>query len=149
MLSVTLPDNSTVPSRLTNAFWLAGVSLDVFGAVIAMLTARWFEVLNSEDVEVIDETWNANNTTLPRRGSFNAWVIATALFSSFGIVASGVGMFFLGLLILVWEKQPLIVSIISTIPFVVFIPLIAALFHPQPPEKKDIIRILAEKRGRW
>ena len=156
ILSTTLSDDSTTTIRLTNAFWLAGIFLDIFGAVLATLTARWFEVLDTDAIEIIDETWTTDPEPQPGCGpqwrppqSFVAWFIANALFSSFPIVVSGVAMFFLGLLLYVWDKQPLIVSIISTVPCIILVPLVAACFYPYPPKKADIVKILSEKRGRW
>ncbi|KAF8209286.1 hypothetical protein K438DRAFT_1961013 [Mycena galopus ATCC 62051] len=40
MLAVTLARNDTTAAQLVNAFWLAGIFLDVFGAVLATLSAR-------------------------------------------------------------------------------------------------------------
>ena len=156
ILPITLSDNSTTTVRLTNAFWLAGTFLDIFGAVLASLTARWFEVLDTEGIEIIDETWTTYPETPRGYGSqwrppqsFVAWFIANALFSSFPIIVAGWAMFFLGLLLYVWDQQPLIVSIISTVPCIILVPLVAACFYPYPPPKADIVKILSEKRGRW
>ena len=38
MLAITISNNDTLSDKLTNAFWLAGIFLDVFGAVLATLT---------------------------------------------------------------------------------------------------------------
>jgi hypothetical protein len=153
MLSSTISDTSSTAVSLTNAFWLAGIFLDVVGAVVATLTARWFELLDAEEIELLEKTWSAPPPTLPQRRQkprpFLAWAIAQALFSAFGIVASGAGMFLLGLLIYVWHQQPRVVSIIFTIPFIILAPIVAAYFFPQTPRKVDIIPILAGKRGRW
>lgn len=152
MLSVSFSDNSTTASRLVNAFWIAGVILDVFGAVLATLTARWFEVLDARHVEFLDKTWSADPTTLPQHNServFIDTVIANALFSGLPIVACGVILFLIGLIIRVWAKQPLVVSIISTIPFAVLAPLVAVVFYPHSTRKNNIIQILKHKRGEW
>ena len=64
MLSISLSDNSTTAAQLVNAFWLAGIVLDVFGAVLATLTARWFQVLDAKCVEIFDHIWSADSTIL-------------------------------------------------------------------------------------
>ena len=69
------------------------------------------------------------------------------LFSSFPIVACGVSMSLIGLVIYVWAMQQLLVSIISTIPFVVLSPLVAACFYPHSGRKHDILVLLVRKRG--
>jgi hypothetical protein len=40
MLAITLSNNLTLSAKFVNAFWIAGISLDVFGAVIATLTVN-------------------------------------------------------------------------------------------------------------
>ena len=155
MLSISLTDNSTTASRLVNAFWLAGINLDVFGAVLATLAARWFEVLEVTHVEILEHVWSADSTTLPQRKSEGIFpgiidkFIAHALFSGLPIVKCGVIFFLIGLVIYVWEKQPLVVSIISTIPFVVLAPLVAVVFYPHSARKENIIQILKGKKGEW
>jgi len=153
MLSLSFSDNSTTASRLVNAFWLAGIVLDVFGAVLATLTARWFEVLDAKCVEIFDA--DSDSTTLPQRnyeGVFPGIIdkaISNSLFSAFTIVGCGVILFFIGLVICVWEKQPLVVSVISTIPFAVLVPFVGVLFHPHSTRKQNIIQILKGKKGDW
>ena len=155
MLSLSFSDNSTTASRLVNAFWLVGVVLDVFGAVLAALTARWFEVLDAKYVEIFDYIWSADSTTLPQRKSEGIFpviidnCIAYALFSGFLIVGCGVICFLIGLVICVWERQPLVVSIIFTIPFAVLVPLVGVIFYPHSTRKENIIHILKGKKGNW
>ena len=155
MLSISFSDNSTTASRLVNAFWFAGIVFDVFGAVIATLTARWFEVLDAKCIEIFDYIWSADSTTLPPPKSERAFpgfidkAIARSLFSGFLIVGSGVVLFLIGLVIFVWEKQPLVVSIIFTIPFAVLVPLTAVVFIPHYSRKENIIQILKGKKGNW
>lgn len=155
MLSLSFSDNSTTASRLVNAFWLAGIVLDVFGAIIAILTARWFEVLDARCVEIFDHIWSADPTTVPQRkyeGVFPGIIdaaIANSLFSGFAIVGCGVTLFLIGLVICVWEKQPLLVSIIFTIPFAVLVPLVAVVFIPHSTRKENIVQILKGKKGEW
>ncbi|KAF8234303.1 hypothetical protein L208DRAFT_1394326 [Tricholoma matsutake] len=152
MLSASFSDNSTTASRLVNAFWFAGIILDVFGAVLATLTARWFEVLDARHVEFLDKTWPADLTTFPQHSSERVLidtVIANALFSGLPIVACGVLLFLIGLVIRIWEKQPLVVSIISTIPVAVLAPLVAVVFYPHSTRKNNILQILHHKRGQW
>ncbi|KIM87324.1 hypothetical protein PILCRDRAFT_814813 [Piloderma croceum F 1598] len=40
MLAITLSNNQTLSAKFVNAFWIAGISLDVFGAVIATITVN-------------------------------------------------------------------------------------------------------------
>jgi hypothetical protein len=40
MLAITLSNNDTVSAKFVNAFWVAGISLDVLGAVIATITVK-------------------------------------------------------------------------------------------------------------
>jgi hypothetical protein len=153
MLSASLPDNSTTAAKLVNACWLSGISLDVFGAVLATTTARWFEVLDPDHIEIYCQPRSRDAS--PGRLCTSAyppfldWIIAKALFSAFGIVAFGVSMFLIGLVIYVWEKQPLLVSIISTIPVAILAPLVAVLFYPHSARKANIMKFLADSRGAW
>ena len=155
MLSLSFSDNSTTASRLVNAFWLAGIVLDVFGAVLATVTARWFEVLDAKCVEIFDRIWSDDSTTLPQRkyeGVFPSIIdkaIANSLFSGFLIVGCGVIFFLIGLVICVWEKQPLVVSIIFTIPFAVLVPLVTVVFCPHSTRKENIVQLLKGKKGEW
>ena len=156
MLSISLSENSTIAAKLVNAFWLAGIYLDVLGAVLSIITTRWLELLNTEETRALNEDWSAERKeALIRkpRSSFSSLLettIATALFSGLPVVACGVGMFLIGLAIYIWTNQPLLVSIISTIPFVILFPLAAVCFYPQPSERKiDILELLARKRGEW
>ena len=159
MLSVSLSDNSTTASKLVNAFWLAGIVLDVFGAILATLTSRWFEVLDARCVEIFDSNHissaESDSTNLPQRkseGIFPAIVdkaIAQSLFSGFLIVGSGVVFFLIGLVIYVWKKQPVVVSIIFTIPFAVLVPLVAVVFIPHTTRKERIVNILKGRKGEW
>ena len=152
MLSISFSDNSTTASRLVNAFWLAGIVLDVFGAVLATLTARWFEVLDAKCVEIFDHIWSDDSMTLPQRKPEAVFpgiidnCIARSLFSGFLIVGSGVVLFLIGLVIYVWEKQPLVVSIIFTLPFAVLVPLVAVVFIPHSTRRENIIQILKGKK---
>jgi len=155
MLSVTLPDNDTLSAKFVNALWLAGVFLDVFAAVLATLTARWFEVLQPFDVEFLHNSWVIKVRPTPPDHSrshsrrFIEYCVATSLFSSLGVLAVGVMMFCVGLLIFVWAKQPLLVSIIATIPFAVLTPLVGCLFIPHVDKRRNIIELLAQKKGHW
>ena len=155
MLSISFSDNSTTASRLVNAFWFAGIVLDVFGAVLATLTAQWFQVLDAKCVEMFDYIWSADSTTLPQRKSEGMFpdiidtCIAHALFSGFLIVGCGVICFLIGLVICVWETQPLVVSIIFTIPFAILVPLVAVVFYPHSTRKENIIHILKGNKGNW
>jgi hypothetical protein len=153
MLSASLSDNSTMAAKMINAFWLAGIFLDVFGAVLATVTTRWLELLNSQETETLNQEWSAPRKEFSIRkfrwSSLLDTMIATALFSGFPLVACGVSMFLIGLVIYVWAMQPLLVSIISTIPFVVLSPLVAACFYPHFGRKHDILEVLARKRGAW
>ncbi|KAF8799078.1 hypothetical protein BYT27DRAFT_7227976 [Phlegmacium glaucopus] len=155
MLSASLSENSTIAAKLVNAFWLAGLFLDVTGAVQAAITARWFELLDTKEAETFNQEWSTNWKSpfhsKPRRpfSSFGDTIIATALFSGLPIVTCGVGMFLIGLVIYVWARQPILVSIISTIPFVILSPLVVACFYPHSGRKIDIVKLLARKRGPW
>jgi hypothetical protein len=153
MLSITISSNDSLAIKLVNAFWLAAIFLDVFGAVLSTLTARWLELLDESEAEFLAESWTT--TRLPRnmptncRKRFAEALIATALFSGMGVVAAGVTLFLLGLVIFVWERQPFLVSVIATIPIAVLAPLVASCFIPHAGEKRGIIEHLARRRGAW
>ena len=156
MLAISLSENSTIAAKLVNAFWLAGIYLDVLGAVLSIITTRWLEILNTEEARALNEDWSTEmKEALIRKpqysfSSFLETIIAAALFSGLPVVACGVSMFLLGLAIYIWANQPLLVSIISTIPFVVLFPLVGVCFYPQHSERKiDILELLARKRGAW
>ena len=155
MLSISLSENSTIAAKLVNAFWLAGIYLDVLGAVLAVITTRWLELLNTEETRTLNEDWSAErkkaSTRKPRClfSSFLVTTIAAALFSALPVVACGVGMFLIGLAIYIWANQPLLVSIISTIPFVILFPLAGVCFYSHSGRKNDILELLVRKRGAW
>jgi len=151
-------NSSALAHKFTDGFWFAGIFCDVFGAVLAMLTARWFEVLHPPDVEFLNNTWAANKEDIPpptpeqsRRHAkgLMEYLVAMALFSGLGVVAAGVALFFIGLMIFIWAQQPLLVSIIATIPFFFLSLLVCSLFVPHHHGKKNIIEILARKKGSW
>jgi hypothetical protein len=84
-------------------------------------------VLHPPEVEFLNTTWVAianrdHNSLIPpersRRhiGGLIEYCVATALFSGLGVLAAGVLMFFFGLMVFIWAEQPLLVSIIGTIP---------------------------------
>lgn len=77
------------------------------------------------------------------------YCVATALFSALGIIAAGVVMFFVGLTIFIWNGQPLVVSVIATIPIAVLVPLISIVFIPHVDGRMSIIKMLAQKKGNW
>jgi len=158
MLAITLSNNLTLSAKFVNAFWIAGISLDVFGAVIATLTARWFEVLHPSQVDFLNKTWVANKSDIssipPERskrhmGGLIEYCVATALFSGLGVLAVGVSMFFVGLVVYIWAEQPLLVSIIGTIPVALLAPLVCCLFISHADRKQNIIEMLARKKGDW
>jgi len=158
IMSASLSNNSTLSAKLVNAFWLAGIFLDVFAAVLAALTARWLEVLHPPDVEFLNNTWAAEREDIPplkpdqsrkhRKGFIEYWV-AMALFSGLGVLAAGVTSFVIGLMIFIWSQQPLLVSIIGTIPCALLAPLVGCLFIPHVEGRRNIIEILARKKGNW
>jgi len=159
MLSASLSDNSSTSAKVINAFWLAGTFLDVFGAIFSTLTARWLEILEPEHAEILETAWanQPNQPNLPpdprqQRSSlanFHDWIIANALFSGLGIISVGVTLFLLGLLIYIWTKQPLLVSILATIPVAVLTPFLATTLLFPSGRKDNVIYILAAKRGAW
>lgn len=55
MISSAAMTNGTTAQQMVNAFWLGGLVLDVYGAVLASLAARWFEVLKHREVEHFQE----------------------------------------------------------------------------------------------
>jgi len=156
MLSASLSDNSSTSAKIINAFWLAGTFLDVFAAILSTLTARWLQVLEPKYAQDWETAW-ADQPNLPAdqrqpRSSlahFHDWIIANALFSGLGIISVGVTLFLLGLLIYIWTKQPLLVSILATIPVAVLTPFLATTLLFPSGGKGNVIRILAAKRGAW
>lgn len=154
-MSTTATDNSQLSYKFLNAFWLAGLFLDVFGAFLAVLTARWFEVLEPPEAEYLNEIWSAKREDIPASKPHNSfygfidYVVSVTLFAGLGIVCVGAGFFLVGLLIFVWAKQPLLVSIVSTVPCVVIGPLLAAIFVPHISGRRNIIEMLARKQGDW
>ena len=157
MLSQTesLSQNSTIAVKLVNAFWLAGIYLDVLGAVLAAITTRWLELLNTEETQTLNREWSAEGEEASIRkprwlfSSFWDAIIAAALFSSLPVVACGVSVFLIGLVIYVWASQPPLVSIISTIPFVILFLLVVVCLYPHSGRKSNILELLARKRGTW
>jgi len=157
MLSVSLSDNSSTSAKVINAFWLAGTFLDVFGAILLTLTAQWLEVLEPEHAKTLEMAWanRANRANLWTHqtclslANFHDWIIANALFSGLGIISMGMTLFLLGLLIYIWMKQPLLISILATIPVAVLTPFLAMTLLFPSGRKESVICILAAKRGAW
>ena len=110
------------------------------------------------DVEFLNNIWAANKAEIPaatpdqsrrHRKGLIEYSIATALFSAPGVVGAGVSLFFLGLMIFIWAQQPLLVSIIATIPFPLLALIVGCLFIPHEGGRQHIIEILARKKGNW
>jgi uncharacterized protein DUF6535 len=157
MLSASLSENSTIPAQLVNAFWLAGIYVDILGAVLAIISARWLELLITKETQKLtrNQQRSAERTTPKPRCSLLDTIIAFALFSGVAVVGGGVGLFLIGLVIYVWTRQPLLVAIISTIPLAVLFPLVvitlfplvAMCIFPQSGRKKAILELLARIRA--
>jgi hypothetical protein len=124
------------------------------------LQARWLEVLHPPDVEFLNNTWAAEKEDIPeatpeqsRRHAkgFIEYCVAMALFSGLGVIAAGVTLFFAGLLVFVWSQQPRLVSIITTIPCALLSLFVGCLFipHQEHDGRRNIIEILARKKGNW
>ena len=150
----SLSENSTIAAKLVNAFWLAGIYLDVLGAVLATITTRWLELLNTKETQTLNHEWSVERkeaSIRKPRWLFSIWdtIIAAALFSGLPVVACGVSMFLIGLVIYVWTSQPLLVSIISTIPFVILLPIVVVCLYPHSGRKNDILELLARKWVAW
>ena len=56
-------------------------------------------------------------------------------------------LFLIGLVIYLREKQPLLVSIIFTLPLAVLVPLVAVVFILHSTRRENIIQIIKEKNG--
>lgn len=158
VVATTVTDNSQLSYKFINAFWLAGLFLDVFGAFLAVLTARWLEVLDPPEAEYLNQLWSGKKEHIPAPHPRNSrkyfyglidYIVSITLFAGFGIVYVGGACFLVGLLIFVWAKQPLLVSIISTLPCVVIGPLLGSLFVPHRSGRRNIIETLARKQGDW
>jgi hypothetical protein len=152
MLFISLSNKPITPSRdFVNAFWFAGIVLDVFGAMIATLAARWFAVLDAKCIEIFEgiHSDDSESTTLSQR-KFSGFIdraIAHSLFSGFSVVEYGVVFFLIGLIIFIWEKQSLLIVVIATIPFVFLLPLILFLLIPHSSRRENIVQILKGKLG--
>jgi membrane protein implicated in regulation of membrane protease activity len=136
-----------VALKFVNAFWISGIFLDVIGAVLATLTARWFELLDEDECDHL-----AVHLATPSKSSptwTRSYIIATALFSPMPVVAVGVALLLIGLVVYVWAAQPLLVSVTSTLTFAILAPFVAIYFIPHADRKKDIIECLGRKRGAW
>jgi len=160
LIAITAGSFSELSSKFILAFWIAGLFCDVFGAVLATLTARWLEVLQPPDVEFLNNTWAANKKDLRpptheqsrrHRKGLIEYCVAMALFSSPGTVAVGVILFIVGLMVYIWSQQPLLVSIIATLPCAILTPLIACLFIPHQAAggRRNVIELLARQKGNW
>jgi hypothetical protein len=103
---------------------------------------------------MLNQEWSAERKEVsirkPGHLFSSSWdtIIAAALFSGLPVVACGVSMFLIGLVIYVWANQPLLVSIISTIPFVILFPLVAVCFYPHSGSKNNILEMLASLPGK-
>lgn len=178
VVSGTLQNNGTIPQKLVNGFWLAGLSLDVYVTMLAALTERWFAILTPTDAAYLTRSWldpdpaahRAEDTELMppndrravsrlekrlrnRKGAQHwvSWAVATGLFAGMPTLAAGFICFIAGLFVYVWSEQPLLVSIIATIPLAVMIPFVGAilLLRNETRMKNMIIDILRDKRGAW
>ena len=152
VLSITVADNTTLAVKFVNALWISAIFLDIFGAVLATMSARWLELLNDDDTEHFIDNWTTPVPRRPGKCIFDEminYIIATALFSPLGIVMLGIGCLVAGLVIYVWAKQPLLVSIISTTTFAILTFLCSSCFIPHSDRRKDIIECIGRKRGTW
>lgn len=58
-LSLTTGANTEARSiQAINALLLIGLLLSAFGAVTSLLTARWFDLLRGDELELLDHRWN-------------------------------------------------------------------------------------------
>lgn len=115
-------------------------------------------MLHPPEVDLLNTTWVANKDDIspipPERSRRHIrgvieYCVATALFSGLGVLAAGVLMFFFGLMVFIWAEQPLLVSIIGTIPVALLAPLVGCFFIPHEKRREDIIDMLARKKGSW
>ncbi len=49
------------PIPVASAIFLLGLLADVFGAILSLLTARWFEMLTEEEVNALREHWDVES----------------------------------------------------------------------------------------
>jgi len=153
MLSASLSDNSSTSAKVINAFCLAGTFLDVFGAILSTPTAWWLEVLEPEHAETLEMAWanRANRANLRTRqvGQLSRLDYSQCLIFRFGNNLRGRDSVPTCLLIYIWTKQPLLVSILATIPVAVLTPFLATTLLFPSGRKENVIYILAAKRGAW
>jgi len=153
-ITITFNNNNSLSFKFVNAFWFSGIIVDVFGAILAALTSRWFELLNEDERTFLMSSWDTDTKekglpSLPFTDRIQNDIIAFSLFSPMGVVAAGVSLYLAGLIIYVWAAQPLLVSIVSTVAFVVLLFLTGLCFIPHAAKKKLIIQTLGRKRGAW
>jgi len=157
VLAFTITDNTRLTGKVVNGLWIAGLTLDVYGTMLASLTERWFTILTPEDTQYLSNSWlNKNLTphdvaelTLPqhvptekdresiaekvagdneRLQNIICWIVATGLFSAMPTIAAGFFCFIAGLFIYSWAFQPRVVSVIATIPLGIMLFLIGGVF---------------------
>ncbi|KAJ8582683.1 hypothetical protein M405DRAFT_937641 [Rhizopogon salebrosus TDB-379] len=113
--------------QVANTLFFIGLLSDVFGAVLSLVAARWFQMLASTEVHYLHERFVAKKGRDAERPSmsFNDIWMAYSIRITTYVVLLGIFSFVAGLMVLIWAQQPLAVRVICTvfcITLLVFLP---------------------------
>jgi len=126
VLSSTL-SNTGPSSGLVNAFFIASLLANIFGAILSYASSRWFEMLTKDESAYLHTCWvDAEVGTIHRENHpafVDRWTSLSIKMGPFAVVL-GLIFFVLGFLVFIWTEQPLVVRVISTIVCCVFLVLI-------------------------
>jgi hypothetical protein len=103
---------------LINTAFLAGLLSDIFTAMLSFAAARWFEMLTQDEDSCLQRYWldveQGRKEDLDEYSYVDKWVSIALLVAPYTMIL-GLVSFILGLMILVWTHQSIIVKIISSL----------------------------------
>ncbi|QRW21464.1 cytidylyltransferase domain-containing protein [Rhizoctonia solani] len=111
--------------QTSSGFLLVGILFSSFGAIAAFLSARWFELLNAEEVGWLEHRWayarRETDKPIPWVQSLRVryrvrnWFVAKSLMLPFYMILFG-GIFFVaGVVLYTWATQPRLISVLCTV----------------------------------
>ncbi|KAM6489889.1 hypothetical protein JOM56_014701 [Amanita muscaria] len=154
----TLASPETVAIRAANAFFLAGLVLDVLAALLAFLTTRWFERLTEEERTYLEAIFSQKQNNPAKRrwkmGSsqwfFYTW-LGMSLFVPMPLLILGIVCMMVGIYTYVWTQLSVIVASLVTLAGAGPLPFIFGDFFigGEPARRRNLIIRLSEMQGDW
>lgn len=168
VMSTTLSANpETKALRSINAFYLVGVILDIISALLAFLSARWFERLTEQEKDLLETVYAYHNlhpdekalaTSRPMRPwetGDRQWLYYSWLGLSLDIplilLVLGTTCMMVGICIYAWAQHPTVVASFVTLAIaapLLFIVGVFSIGRKRDRREKLILR-LGELQGDW